>query len=126
MSSGFDLTATALTLAGAMPAQGLDGVDLMPWLTSKSSAPVHDALYWRQGKRGAMRQGDWKLIKDAEQWRLFDLRTDLAEQRDVAASEPQKLDQLRALWNTWSAQMKPPAWSPIDKPPLPAVAPQQQ
>ena len=72
-----------------------------------------------------MRQGDWKLIKDAEQWRLFDLRTDLAEQRDLAASEPQKLDQLRALWNTWSAQMKPPAWSPVEKPPLAAVAPQQ-
>ena len=115
MSSGFDMTATALTLAGAMPVQGLDGVNLMPWMTGKSSAPVHDALYWRQGKRGALRQGDWKLIKDAEQWRLFDLRSDLGEQRDVATSEPQKLDQLRALWNTWSAQMKPPAWSPIEK-----------
>jgi arylsulfatase A-like enzyme len=125
MSSGFDMTVTALTLAGAMPAQGLDGVDLMPYLSGTSKAPIHDALYWRQGKRGAMRQGDWKLIKDAEQWRLFDLRTDLAEQRDLAASEPQKLDQLRALWNAWSAQMKPPAWSPVEKPPLAAVAPQQ-
>ncbi len=115
MSSGFDMTATALTLAGAMPAQGLDGVNLMPWVTGKTSATIHDALYWRQGKRGAMRQGDWKLIKDAEQWRLFDLRTDQAEQIDLAASQSQKLEQLRTLWNQWSAQMKPPAWAPIEK-----------
>lgn len=116
MSSGFDMTATALTLAGAMPAQGLDGVNLMPWMTGKTSTSIHDALYWRQGKRGAMRQGDWKLLKDAEQWRLFDLRADQAEQRDVAASQPQKLEQLRTLWNAWSAQMKPPAWAPLEKP----------
>ena len=116
MSSGFDMTATALALAGAMPAQGLDGVNLMPWVTAKTSTTIHDALYWRQGKRGAMRQGDWKLIKDADQWRLFDLHTDLAEQRDLAASQPRKLEQLRALWNNWSAQMKPPAWAPIEKP----------
>mgnify|MGYP000045820317 CR=1 FL=1 len=115
MSSGFDMTATALTLAGAMPAQGLDGVNLMPWVTGKTKATIHEALYWRQGKRGAMRQGDWKLLKDADQWRLFDLHTDLAEQRDLAASQPQKLEQLRALWNSWSAQMKPPAWAPIEK-----------
>ena len=115
MSSGFDMTATALTLAGAVPAQGLDGVNLMPWMTGKTSTSIHDALYWRQGKRGAMRQGDWKLLKDAEQWRLFDLRADQAEQRDVAASQPQKLEQLRTLWNAWSAQMKPPAWAPLEK-----------
>jgi len=116
MSSGFDMTATALALAGAMPAQGLDGVNLMPWVTAKTSTTIHDALYWRQGKRGAMRQGDWKLIKDADQWRLFDLHTDLAEQRDLAASQPRKLEQLRAMWNNWSAHMKPPAWAPIEKP----------
>lgn len=122
MSSGFDITATALTLAGAMPAQGLDGVNLMPWMTGKTNASIHDALYWRQGKRGAMRQGDWKLLKDAEQWRLFDLRADQAEQHDVAASQPQKLEQLRSLWSAWSAQMKPPAWAPLDKSSAPGAS----
>ena len=122
MSSGLDMTGTALALAGALPAQGLDGVNLMPWLTGKASSAVHDALYWRQGQRGAVRQGDWKLIKDADQWRLFDLRTDLGEQRDLAASQAKKLDQLRVLWNTWSAQMKPPAWAPLHKPSAPGAS----
>lgn len=108
-----DMTATALALAGALPAQGIDGVNLMPWLQgARAGQPVHEALYWRAGNQGAIRQGDWKLIKRGEQWSLFNLVSDIGERMDLATSQPQRVADMRAAWLAWSTQMKPPAWVP--------------
>src|ERR1043166_3192828 len=59
-----DVLPTALAAAGATPKPDwkLDGVNLLPYLTEKSSPP-HPALYWRFGQQIALRMGDWKLVK---------------------------------------------------------------
>jgi hypothetical protein len=67
-------------------------------------------LYWRSGSQGAVRAGDWKLVRTGEKLRLFNLKTDIGERNDLAAAEPQKVSALNAQWMAWSAQMQPPAW----------------
>lgn len=54
-----DILPTAIAAAGGKvdPAWKLDGVDLIPYLTGKSDAPPHAALYWRFGKQWAIRKG---------------------------------------------------------------------
>jgi len=65
----------------------------------------------------AARQGDWKYVHSTEgdaapgpgqkpaQDRLFNLATDLSEQRDLATEEPAKLAALKKLYAAWSDEM---------------------
>jgi arylsulfatase len=43
--------------------------------------------------------GDWKLVADAgKPWELYDLKTDRAEQHDLAAAMPEKAKELERTW----------------------------
>ena len=106
-----DATATALALAGiSAPPTPLDGVNLWPLLSGKSTAAPHSALYWRVGERHAIRQGDWKLLRQRGAWQLYDLAHDVGEQTDRAAAEPARAQALAALWETWNAAQVAPRW----------------
>jgi len=109
LAMGFDLTATALAAAG-VPASGLDGVDLMPWLTGARTGDAHEALFWRAAGQGAVRSGDWKLVKNGETYHLFNLRSDIGERRDLAAARPDVVADLRARYADWSGAMTEPLW----------------
>ena len=106
-----DATATALALAGisAQPTP-LDGVNLWPRLSGKSTAAPHSVLYWRVGERHAIRQGDWKLLRQRGAWQLYDLAHDVGEQTDRATAEPARAQALAALWETWNAAQVAPRW----------------
>ncbi len=110
MAMSFDLTATALKAAGAMPKSGLDGVDLMPFLTGAKMGDAHKALFWRSGVQGAVRDGQWKLVRNGETLHLFDLSADIGERRDLASAQPGRVKALNAEWEAWSAQMQKPLW----------------
>ena len=106
-----DATATALALAGiSAPPTPLDGVNLWPLLSGKSTAAPHSALYWRVGERHAIRQGDWKLLRQRGAWQLYDLAHDVGEQTDRATAEPARTQALAALWETWNAAQVAPRW----------------
>ena len=106
-----DATATALALAGiSAPPTPLDGVNLWPLLSGKSTAAPHSALYWRVGERHAVRQGDWKLLRQRGAWQLYDLAHDVGEQTDRATTEPARTQALAALWETWNAAQVAPRW----------------
>jgi arylsulfatase A-like enzyme len=110
-----DMLPTFLAAAGAPidPAWKLDGKDLMPYLTGKTSDLPHQTLYWRYGQQWAVRHGDWKLVAsriDNNQPRLINLAADLGEAKDLATSEPQKLAELNALYKAWDAQQMAPKW----------------
>jgi len=110
VSMSFDITATALSAAGVMPSAGLDGVDLRPFLTEAGTDAAHGTLFWRSGPQGAVRAGDWKLIRAGERRYLFDLAKDRGERHDLSASQPERVKALDAKWQAWSANMKPPLW----------------
>jgi arylsulfatase A-like enzyme len=121
-----DLTATALAAAGVAtkPEWKLDGVNLLPFLTGEKSGAPHDALYWRFGEQMAVRAGDFKLVRydttadglaagrkaSPSPLKLYNLRDDLGETKDLAAAQPGRVKELQALWNTWNTANVKPLW----------------
>jgi arylsulfatase A-like enzyme len=110
----FDVLPTFAALAGGnLPAgRKLDGVNIWPQLSGESGAkPAHETFYYYRGLRlEAVRHGDWKLQianpaaakktdpkDDPFKPKLYNLRTDVGEARDVAAAHPDVVKQLEAL-----------------------------
>jgi arylsulfatase A-like enzyme len=105
-----DWSATTLDAAGvaAHADYPLDGVSLLPVLRD-ASHHFHRPLYWRMNHRGqrALRDGDWKyLTVDGNEY-LFNIPSDERERANRARLEPQRLDAMRAAWQSWEATMPP-------------------
>jgi arylsulfatase B len=111
-----DLGATLLSSAGVsdvVKEHRLDGIDLLPRLAGERTALENRPLYWRVGAKGALRQGDWKLVRDrGGPWELYNVTADIAEQTDLAAKHPERVRQLEAAWNQLDAEMAEPLWQP--------------
>jgi arylsulfatase len=101
-----DLAPTILKLAGGSwpkESEGLKlpvppGRDLAP--TFKQDVAIdRDCIWWLHDKNRAIRRGDWKLVAaHDEQWQLYDLAKDRAENKDLAATDPEKAKELAGLW----------------------------
>ena len=112
--SSMDILPTALAAVhGAMPTdRPMDGVDLMPYLAAGATAQAPRPLFWRDGPYRAVLDKGWKLIvsgRPDKVW-LFDLTTDPTEKTNVAAQQPAKVTELRALLAAHHANMPAPLW----------------
>ena len=105
-----DWIPTLLELAGQPAPGGLDGVSFAAPLTGHGVFPQrnffwHFPHYTNQGSRpsGAMREGPWIMVEfyDEEKAELYNLATDISEQRDLAAEQPQRVKQMRAALAAW-------------------------
>ena len=115
--ASIDATTTALTVAGAAAPEPstkaeatLDGINLMPLLTGKTTQLPERPLFWRVGKKNALRLGDWKLIRDGKEWQLYDLTHDISETRNLAIQEPARVQHMSAVWDKWNAEQIEPCW----------------
>ncbi len=113
-----DIMPTLLELAGATyPAKTQDGrtpPDLIgkSWnrvLAGQAESPrqEQDYLAWEIFGNRAVRQGDWKIRWQFKSfgkgdWELFNLATDPAERKDLAAQHPDKLREMLALWDSYA------------------------
>ncbi|MEG0648091.1 MAG: sulfatase-like hydrolase/transferase, partial [Bacteroides sp.] len=115
--TGVDFYPTLLTLAGGIPAAGLDGENIFNQSYSETSK--QRALYWHfpaylegyQGMGGAFRAtphsiirlGDWKLIYyyEDQSMELFCLREDPMEKNNQAVSQPEKAKELYDKLSRW-------------------------
>jgi arylsulfatase A-like enzyme len=85
----------------------LDGVSLVP-LLMRSEPPAERGLFWRIGDRRAARRGVWKLvISGGESPRLFNLRDDPGEARDLAAARPDLVKRLTDDLTAWERRVEP-------------------
>ncbi len=125
VATSTDFYPTLLEMAGLpqQPSQHADGVSLVPALKGKKMA--RGPIYWHYphyGNQGgspgsAVRDGDWKLIEWFEEGRqpeLFNLKTDVGEQTNLAKSSPAKLAELQRKLNDWrkSVEARIPAKNP--------------
>ena len=64
----------------------------------------HTELYNEHFGARSAREGDWKLVSLAGDttWRLYDLRVDASETKDLAASRPDLVQRLCAKWRAWA------------------------
>ncbi len=111
-----DVTPTILAATGvSVPdADKLDGVNLLPYLAGENKAAPHERLYWRFGPQIALREGDWKLVKvrGDTQPRLYNLKDDIGETKDLASVQPDRVKSLQAAWDEWNATLIAPKWVP--------------
>lgn len=109
LGSTLDLFATVSNLAGIENATGVDGYDLSDTLTEGSASPRLEMPFYRRGELYAYRAGPWKLHfilegaygqpperTDLAVPQLFNLMKDPSERFDVAAENPEIVQQIMA------------------------------
>lgn len=111
-----DIVPTVYDLVGVEPAAVRRGLQQLPVtghsfssLLAQPQAPaVNQLQYFENGGSMALVAGDWKAVLKhnpgadfaTEAWELYHLATDRSECNDLAATNPQQLAELVALWNS--------------------------
>ena len=107
-----DILPTILAATGAKyPKTNPDGTKLFP-LEGESLIPAfthlkgvdHKYMFWEHSGFSAIRKGDWKAYKKVADtvWELYDLKTDRAEQHNIASSNPDLVRELNDKWYEWA------------------------
>ena len=108
-----DVMPTCLELAGATYPSFYGGNRIeplcdearsfVPLLQEKDKWEDERTLYWEHENGKAVRKGNWRLTALANGgWQLFDLEHDLSETNNVAAEYPEKVREMKTLWNNWA------------------------
>jgi arylsulfatase A-like enzyme len=84
-------------------------------LTGEAKGRPHEALFWRFGRQWAVRVGDFKLVCCPQEFgsdepQLFNLSEDIGERINLAPKMPQKVKELKAVYDEWNAKNIPPKW----------------
>lgn len=111
-----DFYPTLLEMAGLplISEQHTDGISLAPLLRGAHRLD-REAIFWHYphyGNQGgtpgaSVRLGDYKLITfyEDDHAELYNLREDIAEERDLAAEEPRRVAEMRQLLEEWRARV---------------------
>lgn len=91
--------------------QPLRGRSLMPVLRGESPFVYDDdtAVSWELFGNGAVRKGDFKLVRLFEpfgsgDWQLYDLAKDPAELNDLSTERPKLRDEMVGIWKAYSRE----------------------
>jgi arylsulfatase len=83
----------------------LPGVSLAPMLRDASRRDAR-TIFWRWQNAGAIRDGEWKLVRAKANgstpgpWELFRMDTDRSELHDLSAMHPDLVAELAAKWKS--------------------------
>ena len=102
----FDWSASIVAAAGAPVPSQYEGMNVLPILEGRA-AKAERTFFWRSAPNSnrtqqAVRQGDWKLVVDANHMLLFNLHDDIGERRDMTAQHTDIVRRLRALLTEWT------------------------
>ena len=96
--------------------KGIDGVNLEPFLTQENSGIPHSQLYWKKENRAAVRDGDWKLLRFPDRpAELYNIKEDISEQYNLAATHPEKVKLLFKKLFDWELTLERPKWQLLRK-----------
>lgn len=106
-SAFWDFLPTACQLANADIPADIDGISYVPTLLGNDEQQKrHDYLYWASQEGATMigvRKDHWKLVRYRKDqngeadWRLYDLRSDIAEQHDLSEKQPEVVEEIIGL-----------------------------
>ena len=116
--STLDIFPTICTAAGIKSTNTFDGKDLSGLLARQSPSAPERTLFWDSGHEYAVRSGNWKYRvatdnKDATLEMvelelgeaLYDLQLDPGEKKNLTKENPQKLEEMRSIYQAWKKQM---------------------
>lgn len=123
---------TLLKLAGASAEQTLplDGRDIWPVLTAGAKSPHEEIVFNLTPTSAALRRGDWKLVRNGargtgdddepgrrggQKVELFNLKSDLREQTNVAEQHPEIVADLQRRIDEYAETAAPPKQAPPPK-----------
>ncbi len=125
-----DIVPTVLELAG-VPLERESNGEWIPTAPGKSLVPAfasdvtiqRESLWWLHEGNKAIRVGDWKLVAaKGTPWELYDLKSDRAEQNNLAAKMPDKVKELDAAWQSQTDAFTELSKKTIDQQPRPKAA----
>jgi arylsulfatase A len=109
ISAFWDVFPTFSDVVGIDCPNNIDGISFLPELLgNKSAQRKHEYLYWEfheLGGRQAVRMGDWKgvkynVLKDSKApIELYDLTSDIGEQKDIANQNPEIIEKMEVIFN---------------------------
>lgn len=111
--SALDIFPTSVAVAGGDPPEGLDGVDLLPFLTGAESGAPHERLFWYTdaADQHAVRQAGYKLVRVLDrEAELYAIDSDISEESDISRDESTSADELMQAVETWRSTHSAPAW----------------
>ena len=122
-ASHLDMFATFAAVGGAaIPAdRAMDSVNLLGGVVPGIAVQPRAApLFWRSGDYRAVRSGDWKLSigRGSQTGWLYNLAEDPTEQRNLAASQPRRVAELRALIEAQNRGLPRPMWPGLVEAPI--------
>jgi uncharacterized sulfatase len=110
-----DVFATAAELANARLPPDRDSISFLPAvLGNRAAQREHEFLYWEfyeGGTSQAVREKNWKAVRSpmfSGRTELYDLSSDLGEQRDRAAENPDVVKRMHAIMD--KAHVPSPLW----------------
>ena len=108
--SSLDLAASFTELAGGkFKKEEMDGVNLIPFITGERAGQPHESLKWRFTISAAMVSGDWKLVRLPDRMPLlYNLKNDLAEQRNLAYEERERTELMLKQLGDWDVKLPHP------------------
>ena len=110
-----DVMPTVLALAGGTNSNEhpFDGKDIWQTIAQGQPPPHEDFLINVEAFRGAIRKGNWKLVKVAllpGKTELFDLDKDPGEKNNVADQNPEVVRDLESRLLAYAKEKKPSEW----------------
>ncbi|MCW0484517.1 arylsulfatase [Gaoshiqia sediminis] len=121
-----DIMATFVDLAGTQYPEKYDGNDIRPLegkslvpLFKGSEKPVHtEPVFWEHEGNKAVRMGKYKLVmawnnQNPDKWELYDLETDRTEMNDLSEQFPDKVYEMKRMWNEWAQRVQVEPWSKV-------------
>ena len=104
-----DIMATCVDLAGADYPTEKDGKKIKPLegrsldVAFKGKPIQREALFWEHEGNCAIRKGDWKLVRKANQgWELYNIASDRPELHNLATEKPDLVEKLGAEFQAYA------------------------
>lgn len=105
-----DWLPTLVSAAGGTPDQNYqpDGENLLPVILG-AEQPRSRLLFWRYkaNAQRAVRSGDFKYLKIADNEFLFNVVEDQRERANLAQKNPEEFNRLKQQWEAWNETMLP-------------------
>jgi arylsulfatase A len=90
-----------------LPDVKLDGKSLLSIINSAEAASHHKIMHWQWQNRWAVREGNWKLIRERGKTSLHNLADEQPERKNYVGEKPDLVDRLNRLHEEWVKDVSP-------------------